>query len=563
MNIARRLLAIVCFMALMGVIYATGAYVLPDYDSLTTPPPPPPVYMPPDDIDPVYTELGPPAVIEYGSIAVINNNNDPLHAYVRYPVAGNPADDFIYKWAFDLFNEMFIRYNTGADFSTAQFGELNVQFDSYLIDNRYAGIHQFGEYSNDTLEQPHEILKTFNIDLTGFRLLEPGDILDLENPEAVLSLLSLRLLVEHPKTDGYHVFMDESWLSYLLITHDGIIVFLPHDEFLPDSFPSLTVTLPYDDLGSSLLIRRDAPLPTMPTPTPEATPTPEPDPDEVDEESEDDGTRETDAESDAGGDESDSDTADDDTDTSEDADETDSDTSEEDADTEDEPEEEPPPSVPPQGWYVDADKPTVALTFDDGPGEHLDELLNLLEQYGARATFFTVGNLVHTRSEALGRAVNLDCEVAGHSWNHKNLAKMSADDVRLQLETTNAAIESITGATPTFFRPTYGAVSDTLKEVSEELGMAMINWNLDSEDWKGKTSDEIYELVIEQVSDRAIILCHDVYEETLDAYERIIPELLIQGYQIVTVSELMRVSPSGKPVPGQVYISGHKVEQIG
>ena len=564
----------------MSIVYATGAYVLTDFDSQPTPPPPPlPIDNTPEELDPVFTEIGPPAVIEYGYNNSIIHNSDPLHVYIRYPQAGNPTDGVIKEWAQEFFDGMALNYYTEVPVGPTDFGEINIQFNSYLIDNRYAGIHQFGEYSYHTTGQELEIIKTFNIDLTRFELLEPSDILDIAEPEAVLSLLSLRLLVEHPKTDGYHIYMDESWLSYLLITHEGIKVFLPHNEFLPDSFPSLTVLLPYEDLGASLLIRQGAPLPSMPIPTPEVTPTPEPtptptpdpdgDPDgntDGDPDGDPDGNTDGNADGNADGDpdgntDGDPDgNADGDPDGNADGD-LDGDT---DGDTDGDPdggEEEPPPEAPKQSGPIDPNKPTIALSFDDGPGNHTDEILDLLEQYGVRATFFTVGNLVHTQGETLRRAVEMGCEVAGHSWNHKNLAKMNADDVRIQLEATQAAIEAAVGVTVPIFRPPYSAISDTMKGVSEELELSMITWNVYAEDWKHDDPEAIYELIMEQVSDKAIIISHELYESTREAYQRIIPELLIQGYQIVTVSELLGQAYRELNY-GQTYYSGHKVEVL-
>jgi peptidoglycan/xylan/chitin deacetylase (PgdA/CDA1 family) len=149
----------------------------------------------------------------------------------------------------------------------------------------------------------------------------------------------------------------------------------------------------------------------------------------------------------------------------------------------------------------------------------------------------------------------MGCEVIGHSWDHKNLAKLPAEDVRKQLMETNSTIEAVTGVAPTMFRPPYGAVSDTMKSVAEELGLAIINWNVDPEDWNTKDADAVYNAVMEQVKDRAIILSHEIYGSTLEAYTRLIPELLSQGYQIVTVSELLFYT-HGRLTPGQVYYNG-------
>jgi len=520
----KRYIKLAGILAVIVIVYMVGAYTLPNKNAQETPTPvPTPVYNPQENGQ-TATDLGLPATIEYGYAAVLKHNNDPLHAYIRYPQAGNPADTVIHDWASRLYTDMLANYSLMADLSPSEFGEINVHFDSYLIDNRYAGILQTGEYSHTTTEPSQEIIQTFNIDLTEFKHLEPGDILNLEDADDIIALLRIRLLVEHPRTDGYLTFIDESWLNNLVITHEGIVVILPQYEFLPDDFKTLTVTLPYEDLGVALLIRKGAPLPTMPTPSPPPTvpPTPTPTPDDDDDQGgEEDPLGNPDEDPPHGGDG--------------------------DGDT--------PITVPPQSGPIDPSRPVIAFSFDDGPGIYTNDFLDLLEQYGVRATFCTIGNLVNTQSTALKRAIEVGCEVIGHSWDHKNLAKMNSEDVRQQIESARDAVQAVTGTAIPMFRPPYGAVSDTMKTVSAELGFAMINWNVDPEDWNTKDVDKVYDAVMAQVKDRAIILSHEIYHSTLEAYKMLIPELLSMGYQIVTVSELLHLK-YGELTPGNVYYNG-------
>jgi peptidoglycan/xylan/chitin deacetylase (PgdA/CDA1 family) len=496
----KRFFKFCCYVLLAGIIYAVGAYGEPYTNPIPTPAPVvTPVFIPNVDRDPdeLYR-----AVVEYGSVAVIKHNNDPLHAFIQYPQAGNPTDAAIFDWASTLYNSIESGHTIAQLSDPNAIGEVNVHFDSYLIDNRYVGILQNGTYSYSLTALSEEVIKTFNIDLHDYSLLEAADILDLEHPENVISLFNTRTLVEHPNTDGYLYFMDESWLKHVVIGHEGIVVILPQAEFLPDSFPTLTVTLPYADLGSALLIRSELPAPPTPTLTPTPTPTPSPNPTPPD-------------------------YGDDD----------------------------PPPTAVPQSGTIDPSMPIIALSFDDGPGDNMNQLLDLLRQYRVRATFCVVGNIVHTQSEALARAVEIGCEVIGHSWDHKNLARLPAEDVRKQLAETSNAIEAVTGVVTPMFRPPYGAVSDTMRSVAEELGFAIVNWSVDSEDWKTLDADAVYDAVMEQVTDRAIILSHELYDSTLEAYLRLIPDLLLMGYQIVTVSELLYFS-HGALTPGHVYYSG-------
>jgi len=142
--------------------------------------------------------------------------------------------------------------------------------------------------------------------------------------------------------------------------------------------------------------------------------------------------------------------------------------------------------------------------------------------------------------------------VIGHSWDHKDLTRLSEDEIKKQILDTRNMIETITGVAPSLYRPPYGAVNDRVKNVSREIGFSMVNWSIDPEDWKTRNADAVYSAVMSHVSDGGIALSHDLYGTTADAYERIIPELIARGYQLVTVSELLSHA-HGQLEAGQVY----------
>jgi peptidoglycan/xylan/chitin deacetylase (PgdA/CDA1 family) len=197
----------------------------------------------------------------------------------------------------------------------------------------------------------------------------------------------------------------------------------------------------------------------------------------------------------------------------------------------------------------------IALTFDDGPSKFTPQILDLLERHNARATFFTVGNLLHSRRDIVTRAVSLGCEVSGHSWDHQDLTTLSADEVKKQILDTAAAIHTITGVKTAMFRPPYGSVDEQLRNVSAEIGFAIVNWSIDTLDWHIRDADAVYNVIMREVGDRAIILCHDLYASTVEAMERVIPELLSQGYQLVTVSELLSYAHDSLEA-GRLYKNG-------
>ena len=188
---------------------------------------------------------------------------------------------------------------------------------------------------------------------------------------------------------------------------------------------------------------------------------------------------------------------------------------------------------------IDPTKPMIALTFDDGPSKHTEHLLDIFSEHGGKATFFVVGNLIDNRPETLQRMVTDGHEIGGHSWDHRQLTKLSSEEITNEIMNTRAKIYSITGVDTTIMRPPYGSYNDEIKCICKEKGIVMINWAVDTLDWKTRDADKVYDAIMSQVKDGDIILCHDLYGTTVDAMERVIPDLIAQGYQLVTVSELL------------------------
>ena len=188
---------------------------------------------------------------------------------------------------------------------------------------------------------------------------------------------------------------------------------------------------------------------------------------------------------------------------------------------------------------IDSEKPMIALTFDDGPSKHTWRLLDIFTTYGGKGTFFVVGNLLDGRNDVVQRMSLDGHEIAGHSWDHRQLTKLSSEDLTDQLMTTRAKIYEITGVDTTLLRPPYGSYNDQTKIVCKNLGICMVNWSLDTLDWKYKDADKIYNTIMSEVKDGDIILCHDLHGTTVDAMERVIPDLIAKGYQLVTVTELL------------------------
>lgn len=186
-----------------------------------------------------------------------------------------------------------------------------------------------------------------------------------------------------------------------------------------------------------------------------------------------------------------------------------------------------------------SDAPAVALTFDDGPGEYTHAILDLLERYHVKATFFMIGTEVEKYADAVKREHDIGMEQGNHSWDHKTLTHLTPPDIAKEITSTNDVIRSITGQNPTVFRPPGGGTNATVQATSQ--GMPLILWNIDTVDWETRDAQNTYNIVMNEVGDGDIILMHEIYDSSYDAACMIIPDLLRRGYQLVTVSELAKL----------------------
>lgn len=179
----------------------------------------------------------------------------------------------------------------------------------------------------------------------------------------------------------------------------------------------------------------------------------------------------------------------------------------------------------------------VALTFDDGPSTvNTPKILDILEKYNAHATFFVLGNRASAGAEVLKRELALNCEIANHSWDHESLSSMNMKGVNKEYDKTANLVKKLTGAEVTLLRPPYGAISDLMRQ---KLKHPMIFWSIDTLDWKSLNAKKVFRTVKKEVSDGDIILMHDIHAPTAEAVEKIVPWLLKNDYDLLTVSELM------------------------
>ena len=190
-----------------------------------------------------------------------------------------------------------------------------------------------------------------------------------------------------------------------------------------------------------------------------------------------------------------------------------------------------------------AEKPRVALTFDDGPHpRYTPQILEILEEYGVVATFFSVGINAETYPELIKRELAAGHEIGNHTYNHYHVSKLSQEALEKDIHACTQALERISGRKITLFRPPEGICSDSVKAICGADGMCIVLWSIDTRDWAHPAVCDIYQNVKQNVKDGAIILMHDFIGKnspTPAALRQIIPMLLALGYEFVTVTQLL------------------------
>ncbi|MGN1084078.1 MAG: polysaccharide deacetylase family protein, partial [Lachnospiraceae bacterium] len=193
--------------------------------------------------------------------------------------------------------------------------------------------------------------------------------------------------------------------------------------------------------------------------------------------------------------------------------------------------------------WIDPSKPMIAFTFDDGPVGTSDtassiRIQNALAASGQHATFFYWGSHINSGNSAeIKRAYELGFEIGNHTFSHPNLTGLTADKILENVTKCAEKLTEITGLEHFLVRPPYLATNATVKAAVFE---PMINCSIDSKDWDGATTEQIINTINTQKKDGAIVLMHETYTTTAEAMELLIPQLVADGWQIVSVSELFK-----------------------
>lgn len=197
-------------------------------------------------------------------------------------------------------------------------------------------------------------------------------------------------------------------------------------------------------------------------------------------------------------------------------------------------------------WEVPIHKKMIALTFDDGPHPKITpQILDLLNQYEAKATFFVVGNRIDKNTDIILREINEGHEIGNHTFNHAMFNRnVSKQKISSEIEMTARKLQEAAHVSGGWFRPPGGYYNDRVVAAAKEQGykVVMWSWHQDTEDWKRPGVKKIAQKVINNARNGDIVLMHDFVQnsnQTIEALKIILPELAAQGYQFVTISQLL------------------------
>ncbi|SDH88148.1 polysaccharide deacetylase family protein [Nonomuraea jiangxiensis] len=192
----------------------------------------------------------------------------------------------------------------------------------------------------------------------------------------------------------------------------------------------------------------------------------------------------------------------------------------------------------------------LALTFDDGPGEHTPTLLKLLKKEKVKATFFLVGKRVVQRPALARQALAEGHAIGNHTYSHASLPTRLDNEILDELKVNQEVIEKATGYRPTMYRPPYGHTDQRVLTLANQVNLAEILWTGTTLDWSLKDAAKIKAAALKLAKRDGVILMHDTEPATVKAMPGIIKELKKQGYHLVTVPTLLR----GKgPMAGTSY----------
>ncbi len=205
-------------------------------------------------------------------------------------------------------------------------------------------------------------------------------------------------------------------------------------------------------------------------------------------------------------------------------------------------------------YQVETEEQKVAISFDAAWGaDKTEQIMQVLKEYKANATFFLVGFWVDKYSEVTKKIAENGFEIGSHSTSHLDMAKISAEEVEKDLSNSIQTIKNVSGVTPTVFRPPYGSYNNTLISTASKLGLTSVQWSIDTLDWKGISATEILNRVSAKVTNGSIILCHNNADNVVEATKLILILLKQKNLKCVSVSELL--------LKGETYVDNLGIQR--
>ncbi|MBO3747102.1 polysaccharide deacetylase family protein [Streptosporangiaceae bacterium NEAU-GS5] len=194
----------------------------------------------------------------------------------------------------------------------------------------------------------------------------------------------------------------------------------------------------------------------------------------------------------------------------------------------------------------------IALTFDDGPAAYTDKVLATLKKYGAKATFFVIGNRVAKHPKLTQHIAKAGMEIGNHTWDHKYLTELNYTQVYQEIKKSQALIKKTTKQTPKVFRAPGGLRNGNVEAISAKFKMIQVPGTTATQDYIKDYRDVSFltDRALEVAEPGAVVLMHETVKETVISLPTVLKELKAQGYHFVTVSKLLE---GQKLIPGQVY----------
>ena len=191
-------------------------------------------------------------------------------------------------------------------------------------------------------------------------------------------------------------------------------------------------------------------------------------------------------------------------------------------------------------YSVDRDDPVIAISFDAAwGGDKTMKILDILDEYQVKTTFFMVDIWVEKYPELVKEIFARGHDLGHHSPTHPQMSKLSREKILKELETMSAHVEALTGTRPTLFRPPYGDYNNDVVLTAREAGYQVIQWSVDSLDWKNRGVQDLIDRATRNVKSGDIVLFHNDSKYILDALPAILQSYREQGFTVVPISQIL------------------------